>query len=71
MIILIASILITPLIFIGFTEVYVVTLVVAGLYFALTEKVLLYFISIPIVFLIEHGSYTIGFWGGLIINLIG
>jgi glycosyltransferase involved in cell wall biosynthesis len=55
---LLASRWILPAI-IGF---YLVIIGLHGLYFAIREKEVRYLVTIPIVFIVEHLGYTVGFW---------
>ena len=43
-------------------SLYLITIGIAGLRFALQERDVRYLVSIPIVYIIEHLCYTIGFW---------
>lgn len=70
LILLLASLVITPLIFIAFSVLYSVLLFFTGLYFSLKEKDVRFCISVPTIFLLEHSSFTLGFWRGLLKNLI-
>ena len=63
---LIASLVFTPWIFLGMVGIYVVMLMVMGIKFMIEERNFKYFVSVPIVYMIEHGLYTIGFWRGLL-----
>jgi glycosyltransferase involved in cell wall biosynthesis len=65
-VILIASIMIAPIFLIAFFILYFIIIFTTGLLLSFKERQLLYLISIPVVLLIEHSSYTIGFWRGLL-----
>jgi hypothetical protein len=45
---------------------YIFVLVTMGLKIAVQENVIRYAATVPIVYLVEHLSYTIGFWIGLL-----
>lgn len=63
---LITSLIFTPRIFLGMVGIYAAMLVVMGVKFALQEINPKYLFSVPIVYMIEHGLYTIGFWRGML-----
>ena len=63
---LILSLVFTSWIFLGMVGVYVVMIGAMGVKFAICERSLKYLISLPIIYVIEHGLYTIGFWIGLL-----
>ena len=65
-VILLASIVITPLVFIAFFVLYLVILLISGLYFFIRQKDPRYFLTVPLVLLIEHSSFTAGFWRGIL-----
>jgi glycosyltransferase involved in cell wall biosynthesis len=64
--VLILSLVFTPIVFIAFMALYFVSLLITGFFFAIKEKEIKYCLSVPAVLFIEHGSYTLGFWCGLI-----
>jgi GT2 family glycosyltransferase len=64
--ILAVSILSTPWLFIGLFGLYVIVVGLTGLKYALTERNIKLFISMPVVFVIEHAYYTLGFWRGIL-----
>jgi glycosyltransferase involved in cell wall biosynthesis len=64
-IILLVSLVITPLIFFSFIILYGAMLFLTGLYFSLKEKDARYVVSIPVILFLEHCSFTFGFWRGL------
>jgi len=41
---------------------YLVMVGLHGLYFAIKKKDLRYLVTIPVVFILEHICYTVGFW---------
>ena len=63
---LLASLIFTPWIFLGMVEIYAVMLVAMGIKFMIYERSFKYFVSVPIIYVIEHGLYTIGFWRGML-----
>jgi glycosyltransferase involved in cell wall biosynthesis len=63
---LIASLFVNPWIFIAFLSIYLIILFATGIYFAGKEKEVKFCVFIPAVLFIEHGSYTLGFWRGLL-----
>jgi len=65
-IILLASLVITPLIFFSCIILYGALVFLTGLYFSVKEKDVRYVFSIPIIFLLEHSSFTLGFWKGMV-----
>ena len=69
--VLLFSLLFTPWLFLGGIILYCVVLVVMGLRAAWFKRDIKYMFSIPIVYLIEHLSYSIGFWRGLFTSLKG
>jgi len=50
----------SPILFYFMFILYVIMLSVMGIIFALQRKDIKYIISVPIVYMIEHGSYTMG-----------
>jgi len=56
------SLIFTRWVFFPLLAVYLVLLLAMGIRFAIQEKDIRYVISIPVVYLIEHIGYTIGFW---------
>lgn len=65
-VILLASIVITPLIFIAFVALYLVILLISGLYFFIRQKDPRYILTVPLILLIEHCCFTVGFWRGVL-----
>jgi cellulose synthase/poly-beta-1,6-N-acetylglucosamine synthase-like glycosyltransferase len=63
---LIASLIFTQWIFLGMIAIYVVILAVMGLKFGIQKRSFKYLLSVPIIYVIEHGLYAMGFWRGLI-----
>jgi len=59
------SLVITPWIFLSMIGIYASMLAVMGVKFMIQERKLQYLVSVPIVYVIEHGLYTIGFWRGI------
>ncbi|MFQ5996669.1 MAG: glycosyltransferase [Dehalococcoidales bacterium] len=50
----------------AFIGVYLVIIGAIGLRFAIQERNIIYLMSVPIVYLVEHFFYTIGFWKEII-----
>lgn len=50
----------------GLLALYMAIVLAEGLKFALQEKNIKYIVSIPVIYVIEHSLYTLGFWRGLI-----
>lgn len=63
---LVLSLVFTPLIFASVMTLYILILIALGSKFAIEERDIRYVGSIPIVYAIEHSSYTIGFLIGLL-----
>lgn len=63
---LIISLIITPIIFFSMVVLYAIMLGIMGIKFSITNKNILYILTAPIVYVIEHVSYTLGFWRGLL-----
>ena len=59
---LLLSLIFTRWVFFPFIALYLVLLVSMGIKFAVQERDIRYVITIPIVYIIEHVGYTIGFW---------
>jgi glycosyltransferase involved in cell wall biosynthesis len=62
---LLLSLLFTPWIFVGGLVSYFLLLIAMGIKTAVQENNIMYVMTIPIVYLVEHVSYSIGFWRGL------
>lgn len=60
------SLIFTQWLFLGLVAIYAIILIVMGIRFVAEERRLKYLISVPIVYVIEHVLYTIGFWRGLL-----
>ena len=58
-----------PILFFIIMVIYIFSLLVMGMKFVFEEKNIKYFISVPIVYILEHSLYTIGFWRGIISSL--
>lgn len=63
---LLLSLSFTPWIFVVASVSYCLVLVTNGLRIAVKENRIKYATTVPIVYLIEHSSYSIGFWQGLL-----
>ena len=59
---LLLSLLFTRWILIVAIGIYLLAIIIVGAKFAIQEKDFRYLLSIPIVFVIEHSAYTVGFW---------
>ncbi len=59
---LLLSLIFTRWVFLPIIALYLFILAGMGIKFAVQEKDIRYLITIPIVYLIEHTGYTIGFW---------
>jgi len=56
------SLIFTRWIFISFLGLYLSAIMATGLRFVTREKNIRYFFSIPLVCVVEHGGYFLGFW---------
>ncbi len=56
------SLVFTPWVFLSLLGLYLLVILLMGLKIAIKERDFRYLVSIPIVFLIEHSIYTLGFW---------
>ena len=63
---LIVSLVFTPWIFLSMVGIYMIMIGAMGMKFAIRERSLKYLVPVPIIYLIEHILYTLGFWRGLI-----
>lgn len=59
---LLLPLILTRWIFFSFVGLYLVAIMVMGFKFAIREKDVRYFCSIPIVYIVEHSCYFFGFW---------
>ena len=60
------SLIFTPWIFLTTLGLYLVIITAMGMKFTVQERDIRYLVSIPIVYIIEHSLYTIGFWKEII-----
>jgi len=60
------SLIFTPWVCIILIGLYALTLIIMGVKFAIQESSIRYLASIPIVYMVEHGAYTVGFWREMI-----
>ena len=60
------SLIFTPWVLLASLGLYLLVILIAGVRFAIQEKDPRYLVSIPIVFIIEHTVYTVGFWKEII-----
>ncbi len=63
---LLLSLIFTLWVLLAALGLYLLVIIAMGAMFATKEKNIRYLISIPIAYLVEHGSYTAGFWRELI-----
>jgi glycosyltransferase involved in cell wall biosynthesis len=63
---LLVSLVFTPWIFLGMVGVYTIMIAGMGARFVVQEGSLKYLVSVPVVYMIEHGLYTVGFWRGIV-----
>ena len=63
---LLLTLIINPWILPTFIGAYLVIIGAIGLRFAIQERNMIYLVSVPTVYLIEHFFYTIGFWKEII-----
>jgi cellulose synthase/poly-beta-1,6-N-acetylglucosamine synthase-like glycosyltransferase len=68
LILLLLSLIFTPWILLGALALYFVTIILTGIIFAFRKKSLKYVFSIPLIYVIEHSLYSVGFWKGLILG---
>ena len=65
---LLMSLVFTSWIFLGMIGIYAIMLGAMGVMFTIRERDLKFLVSVPIVYITEHGMYTIGFWRGLLVS---
>ena len=63
---LIVSMAFTRWLFPAMLGIYFIILILMGFRFAIQKRRVKYLISIPIVYAIEHASYAVGFWRGIL-----
>jgi len=63
---LLLSLIFTPWILLSAIVLYLVIIILTGIIFALRKKNSKYVFSIPLIYVIEHSLYSVGFWKGLI-----
>lgn len=59
------SLFLTKWLFLGMISIYILMIAIIGVKSSIQERKLDYIISIPTIFVVEHGMYTLGFWNGL------
>ena len=64
--VLFLSLLVTPWALVTALGLYLFAIIAMGIRFAIQEKSIRYLISIPIVYIVEHSMYTVGFWRELV-----
>lgn len=60
------SLIFTPWVCLILLGLYSLILIIMGVKFAIQERDIRYLISIPVVYIVEHTSYTAGFWREMI-----
>jgi len=65
-VVLVMSLLLTPWLFVGLLGTYIFLIGLTGMKYALRERNIKFLISMPAIFVIEHGYYTLGFWKGIL-----
>jgi glycosyltransferase involved in cell wall biosynthesis len=68
---LLLSLVFTPWIMVGSVCCYLAIIAIMGLRFAISERSGKLVISVPVIYLIEHGLYSFGLWQGWIQSLMG
>ena len=63
---LLVSLVFTPWIFLGMVVIYMVMIVGMGMKFMIQWRSFKYLVSVPIIYMTEHGLYTLGFWRGML-----
>jgi len=66
LIFIILSLFFFPLLFIGLIIFYGVIILFFSSFIAYKNRKFRYFITLPIIFLIEHSMYSVGFWYGIL-----
>jgi GT2 family glycosyltransferase len=67
---LILSLALSPWPLIAAICIYVFVVVAMGLKITIQEKRLEYLVSVPVVYLVEHSSYSFGIWTGLLESVL-
>ena len=62
--ILLLSLIITPFYISIMFAIYIILLFYMAIKFAILERNTMYLFTIPIVYVVEHALYTLGFWKG-------
>jgi len=62
---LLLSLIFTPWFCLSAVALYLVIIILTGMKFAIQKKNLEFVYSIPLIYVIEHSLYSIGFWKGL------
>ncbi len=65
-VLLFISLIFTLNIFLLMIGIYIIMIVAMASKFAISERNLAYLFSVPVAYITEHCSYTIGFWRGLL-----
>jgi len=64
--ILLISMIFTRSLFLSMVGIYAAILMITGAMIANEKKNIKYFISLPIIYIVEHALYSVGFWKGLL-----
>ena len=56
------SLIFTPWIFLSFLGLYLIAVMATGLKLAIQQKEFRFLLTIPVVYLVEHTGYVLGFW---------
>ncbi len=62
---LVLSLIVSPIIFVAFFILYLFLIFIMGIHGVVVKRDLRFLITIPIVYLIEHSAYALGFWRGI------
>ncbi|NLV27965.1 MAG: glycosyltransferase [Methanomicrobiales archaeon] len=65
LIILVISVFLNPLFLLAAISLYIIILILSGIYFSIKFSQIEYLISIPIVYFVEHFFYCMGYYKGL------
>jgi cellulose synthase/poly-beta-1,6-N-acetylglucosamine synthase-like glycosyltransferase len=68
LLVLLLSLIFTPRILLSAIALYLVIIILTGIIFALRKKNSKYVFSIPLIYVIEHVLYSVGFWKGLVLG---
>jgi len=68
LLLLLVDLIFTPWILLSAIALYLVTIILTGIIFAFRKKNAKYVFSIPLIYVIEHSLYSVGFWRGLVLG---